>query len=215
MTLGQSSRDRVGSPLAATCDIPSAKGACHVRISRGRIGSTPASGASLHPHRAACPRSRAASCSHSLALLALAALFSAPHAHATDGHLRITATAPGTLEFEHAAGWSRSTRIESGTQMIWCLPAGTYALRFTPDAGAAGAGATGEAIVWDDLTTRVEIDAQQKTIRSSAGDDDGRGAILLLPADLLDMLPDDPAASSRHSTPTRAGGPTSGSTGSR
>ena len=93
--------------------------------------------------------------------------------------------------------------------MIWCLPAGTYALRFTPDPGTAGATASsagvrgadatgadaiGDAIVWDDLTTRVEIDAQQKTIRASAGDDDGRGAILLLPADLLDMLPDDPAS---------------------
>ena len=50
--------------------------------------------------------------------------FLAPRAHATDGHLRIIATAPGALELEHAAGWSRAVRIESGTQMIWCLPAG-------------------------------------------------------------------------------------------
>jgi hypothetical protein len=43
----------------------------------------------------------------SFALLVLATPVMAPCAHATDGHLRITATAAGTLELEHATGGSR------------------------------------------------------------------------------------------------------------
>ncbi len=164
-------------------------------------------GLTWHPRRARTffPAARlvsaASACSPArsvlIALVLLATLLVAPCAHATDGHLRITSTAPGALELEHASGWSRWSRIESGTQMIWCLPAGTYVLRFRPDAGTGGGTPTwtmGKAIVWDDLTTRVEIDGRPRMIRSSAGDDDGRGAMLLLPADLLDMLPDDPAA---------------------
>jgi hypothetical protein len=110
---------------------------------------------------------------------------------APDGHMRIDATVAGKLELEHGAGWTRVARIEPGTQMLWCLPTGAYALRFIPD--ATGVALNGEATVWDDLTTRIEVGAEAGAIRTSAGEDDGRGVTLLLPASLLDMLPDEPA----------------------
>ncbi|MBM3318458.1 MAG: hypothetical protein FJY75_11465, partial [Candidatus Eisenbacteria bacterium] len=139
-------------------------------------------------------------------LLCLALCASTAHAA---GHLRVETTLPGSLELEHASGWTREAALSAGAQMLWDFPAGEYLLRFRPagerapqERGAtvgdetAGEETAGEeteypaaATVWDDLTTLVEIDPAAGPPRASAGHGDGRGALLLLPAALTARLP--------------------------
>ena len=132
----------------------------------------------------------------SLPLGLLQSAWLAPPAQASPlatGHLRVAAEQDGFLELRQASGWQVAFEIQRGLTTLWDLPCGTYAIEFQP-AGRPGAEAPDEAstqqvLIWEGLTTRIEISPQQASVTVRSQPDDAQGSLFRLSPALWAALP--------------------------